>query len=912
MNTKFSLKIISALTLLFFVGCNFPALASQPASQVTAPGAEQAQVVSTTPPAQAIKLIFIHHSTGGNWLADANPDGPYGELGKTLMQNNYFVSATNYGWGPTLPGWDEPVGSYTDIIHWPMWFTGPDSSTILTELYHEFDQNIGEFGNYSRLADPDPGRENEIVIFKSCFPNSNLYGNPDDPAGSEPNDWEYTVGNAKAVYNNLLIYFATRQDKLFVAITAPPMAEYDYALDPDITRAQRAANARAFNRWLVNDWLDGYAHNNVAVFDYYNVLTSNGSPTRVDDMGTSEEPNDLGAADGNHHRWNNGALEHSQSVVNNFSAYPTFSSQEYNDSHPTIAGQQKATTEFILLLNYYYNRWKSATLPALTLTAPTAGANWPVNSTQQIQWNTAPAGSVAQVNLYYSLGGITTTLATAYNNTGSYNWTIPNTPSNAVRVRVESVISPTLVYAVSAPFTLAASSPVEIDVYLPNVVNQTPAPPPANGLLQPADLEYLGAFRLPGDDTPPQTFAYGGNAMTFNPDRQHSDPTRLPGSLFVVGHDRQPYGGLPNGNQVAEVTIPQPVNSHNLEDLPTAALVQNFADVAAGYFHDLDEVPKVGMQYLNLPLTGPLIHMAWGRHLQQLEDSIASHAWINAALATPDLQGVWYIGNQNPNAVTGFMFEIPASWAEANAEGKYLATGRVHGGGLGGFGPALFAYRPWLADGSPAPNGSHLEETILLQYESSYNSADIVRAMNLYQHPDEWEGGAWITTASGKTAVLFAGTKSNGTKYWYGYRNPLGADLPCPETAAMTGFTACRLANGQPCPPEDMVECANHTSDKGWWSTHYDAQLVLYNPADLAKVAAGTLESWQPQPYAVIDIDDYLYLNPAGIETGLIGEGGQRRFRIGDATFDRANGLLYILEWYGDSAKPVIHVWRIR
>ena len=35
------------------------------------------------PPAQPVKLIFIHHSTGENWLADG-----YGNLGITLGQNN--------------------------------------------------------------------------------------------------------------------------------------------------------------------------------------------------------------------------------------------------------------------------------------------------------------------------------------------------------------------------------------------------------------------------------------------------------------------------------------------------------------------------------------------------------------------------------------------------------------------------------------------------------------------------------------------------------------------------------------------------------------------------------------------------------------------------------------------------------
>ena len=32
------------------------------------------------PPASVVKLIFIHHSTGGNWLADPNTDQPSGGL----------------------------------------------------------------------------------------------------------------------------------------------------------------------------------------------------------------------------------------------------------------------------------------------------------------------------------------------------------------------------------------------------------------------------------------------------------------------------------------------------------------------------------------------------------------------------------------------------------------------------------------------------------------------------------------------------------------------------------------------------------------------------------------------------------------------------------------------------------------
>ena len=274
----------------------------------------------TTMPASPVKLVFIHHSTGGNWLADANTDQPYGGLAAALMANNYYVSATNYGWGPN------GIGDSTDIPNWPDWFTGTGSAAVLSALYAETGQNVDGFGDWVRLA-TDPGGENKIVMFKSCFPNSDLFGDPDDPPLSSPNE-QYTVENAKAVYNQLLTYFATRQDKLFVVITAPPMQQSEYNTDYQ-TPAQRAANARAFNNWLVDDWLDDYAHANVAVFDYYNVLT--------------------GA--NNHHRVVDGQIEHVTADANDFAYYPS------DDSHPSTTGHQKATTEFVPLLNTYYNQW---------------------------------------------------------------------------------------------------------------------------------------------------------------------------------------------------------------------------------------------------------------------------------------------------------------------------------------------------------------------------------------------------------------------------------------------------------------------------------------------------------------------------------------------------------------------------
>ena len=426
--------------------------------------------------------------------------------------------------------------------------------------------------------------------------------------------------------------------------------------------------------------------------------------------------------------------------------------------------------------------------------------------------------------------------------------------------------------------------------------------------IQPDSLRYLGAFRLPDDGERPRTFEYGGSAMTFRPGAD-TENDGFPGTLFITGHDRLAYGELPNGSQLAEVSIPAPVSSRDLNALNIASFVQGFEDVAAGQFNGLDELPRIGLAYLDHPATGPKLHLAWGQHMPP-EADLPSHAWINTTLAAPDFQGEWFIGNQNTNSVNGYLIEIPAAWAEAYAGGRPLATGRYRDGGWSGMGPALYAYQPWPnADGLPAPNGTRLQEVVLLQYESSYNTPNIERALRNYQHPDEWEGAAWLTTPDGRSAVIFTGTKATGEKFWYGYVNPNGPQSPCPSDDFIG--TACFMADGSPCPASDMKECAGHNDSRGWWSTNYEAQVLFYDPADLARVAARQMQPWEPQPYATLSLDSLLFNNPAGIEPDMLGTGPQRHYRIGEAAFDRQNGLLYILELFADGAKPVVHVWRI-
>ncbi|MBC7231240.1 MAG: hypothetical protein H5T74_12720 [Actinobacteria bacterium] len=110
----------------------------------------EAAADSASPPSRTVKLAFIRHSCGENWLI-----GDGGGLGRALRDNNYFVSDTNYGWGP------DRIGSSTDIGHWWTWFREPSSPAYTAALFAESGLNTP----YSRLADDYEG-ENEIVMFK--------------------------------------------------------------------------------------------------------------------------------------------------------------------------------------------------------------------------------------------------------------------------------------------------------------------------------------------------------------------------------------------------------------------------------------------------------------------------------------------------------------------------------------------------------------------------------------------------------------------------------------------------------------------------------------------------------------------------------------------------------------------------
>jgi hypothetical protein len=385
----------------------------------------------------------------------------------------------------------------------------------------------------------------------------------------------------------------------------------------------------------------------------------------------------------------------------------------------------------------------------------------------------------------------------------------------------------------------------------------------ADHRIQPEDLVYAGAFRVPDDETGSYTksWNYGGHSMTYYSQGDPAGPDDgFPGSLFATGHAWE--------HQISEIDIPVPVisESKNMDVLHTATTIQSFHNIM-----DVSnlEIPRTGLAYL--PPQGsqvtPKLYFCWGFHMQDGPPDL-THGWSELNLSIPQIQKGWYLAGlpshiQNMST-NDYMCEIPSEWADAHTPGMRLATGRFRDGGWSGQGPSLFAIGPWNQGNPPSP-GTPLQNVPLILYSSSYVYDSDDFSLNDYHHSDEWSGVSWMTTGR-KSAVVFVGTKGFGD-CWYG--NEEGPSMDC--------------------------------ENRGWWSDEFRGQILFYDTSELAEVAAGIKQPWEPQPYASMDIDPYLF-NIAST---------QQKYHVNAACFDRIHGLFYVFEYRGDGEKPLVHVWKV-
>ncbi len=386
-------------------------------------------------------------------------------------------------------------------------------------------------------------------------------------------------------------------------------------------------------------------------------------------------------------------------------------------------------------------------------------------------------------------------------------------------------------------------------------------PTSVSGLIQPEDLVYQGAFLFPENDA----WAYSGQALAYYP----------PGnSLYTATHSHYGY--------VGEISIPAPVISSSINDLPRAEIRQAPADITGGWKDNCTFDPECIYRELDGLAYLPNINkMAWN-----LRDwyNTAKHDQDSLGWSNPDMtdaQGVWHIGERESdndlfhNARTSnYLFTVPEGFAAQWLNNKWLiAGGTREAGALGGSqGPTLFALAPW-EDGRPPASGASLDALPLLYYPENvdcvWEDPDTCVYPG-YRAVDQWNGGAWIETPAG-SAIVITGKKGLGPNC-YGEPEECGND-PC-------------------------------VLSKGYHAYPYQGQILFYDPEDIKAVQSGTRSPWQVLPYQVISLEDISYMGDCTV--------------IGAAAWDSENRRLFITEKeiddtdYGIWGVTAVHVWQVQ
>ena len=345
---------------------------AEPTTTLAPTSAPTSQVPTTLPPSQPLndKVIFLHHSTGGQLLADN-----YGGLGKDLNDAGYFLSDICFEWDAPQ---NANIGDYMDIGNWFTWFADETiqgngkarRDNIMEAVYTEYDRdsyNSANFGSYTRNI-AQPQGENSIIIFKSCWSSGDIANSGSSSIrGLDHYQATYTIANCKDIYNAILPYFKAHADKMFIVFTTPPRP-----IEEGNTNSTYADNLRTLDMWMLEDWLteNNWKDKNVYVFDYHNILT-----------GVN-----------NHHRVVNGVEEHTIASGSGNYLIPSYHSS--GDEHPNATAQQKVADEFMSLLPYWkakYYAWiqLTTTTPQPTTGVPIVTTQAPVTTTAKPQTTTA-------------------------------------------------------------------------------------------------------------------------------------------------------------------------------------------------------------------------------------------------------------------------------------------------------------------------------------------------------------------------------------------------------------------------------------------------------------------------------------------------------------------------------------------
>jgi hypothetical protein len=375
--------------------------------------------------------------------------------------------------------------------------------------------------------------------------------------------------------------------------------------------------------------------------------------------------------------------------------------------------------------------------------------------------------------------------------------------------------------------------------------------PSALPLLSSNSLEYVGGFRVPAETVNGASFSYGGQALAYDPSTN---------SLFIS-----------NRNYVAEVSIPAPVNSSDVNAMPFARLLQPFEDPTEGHLRDISD-SDVKMD--SLMVYGNRLYGTAYIYFDSSNVQRVSHYSRSRQLNQPSFSGwsqVWESGKSG--FVAGVMAAVPNEW-QAKLGGPAI-TGQccIPIVWRTSSGPAAFAFDPVQVGQSTAT------ATPLLYYPIDHATLGSWSDANpTYGSTTEILGVAVI--AGTRTALYFGRNGMGRNCYGEGTADP-----------SLDGTTA----------PDGSPYCYDPTNSyKAPHAYPYRYQIWAYDLNDLAAVKAGTKQPWEVVPYGVWPLN--LPTPEATVQLGGVGYDAQRQ-------------LLYVSQLRADPAgyeqRPVIHTFRV-
>ena len=352
--------------------------------------------------------------------------------------------------------------------------------------------------------------------------------------------------------------------------------------------------------------------------------------------------------------------------------------------------------------------------------------------------------------------------------------------------------------------------------------------------LQPAQLDYQGAFRLPDE------FGWGARGMAYDPAGNGGA-----GALLVTGMDVRPA-------EFAPVSIPDPTQADNWEALPEATMLTALTDFdgtiveteAPGTAHisGIEIVARQGDQSSD-KLYGCLDN--WYGVVEETHRTV----WFSE-LDGSNPRGPFHVGPADDNTYHGnksgdFLFSVPQWYADQYLGGRFLMTGKTRGAFYGSQGPALMAFGPW---DSEAPSGD-LDALLVLYYRiiEACASPNVTNKDQCdfpeFTFCDKWEGGAFLESGEART-ILLLGTKGLGTNVY--------GEQPDPSFCL---------------------------DDRGYHCDPFERQVIFYDVDELGAAARGERDAWTVVPYAT--------WRPAEFYLGNARRADVRRGGWGDGRFGR-------------------------